>query len=322
MKVVDLFSGIGGFSLGLESTGGFETVQFVENEPWCQKILAKNFPGVPIAGDIKEYDGQKADIVTGGFPCQPFSVAGKRKGTRDDRHLWPEMLRVIKAWKPRWVIGENVRNLTSIQDGMVFEQVCTDLEEQGYEVQPFIIPASAVNAPHQRYRVWIVAYSENRGREQTKRKRGQSLERGSYDSGGLETERQEVVTDVAHTRCSLWKRSKFREENESEDKRRDANQFERSSSASKSNVANSKISERDELQTNREYGETSPQEVFRDRSCIQRQTSWWSFEPNVGRVAHGVPDRVDRLKGLGNAIVPQIAYQLGLAILKAEHEQT
>jgi len=282
VKVVDLFSGIGGFSLGLESTGGFETVQFVENHEWCQKVLAKNFPGVPIAGDIREYDGQKADIVVGGFPCQPFSVAGKRKGTNDDRHLWPEMLRVIKACKPRWVIGENVRNLTSIQDGMVFEQVCTDLEEQGYEVQSFVIPASAVNAPHQRYRVWI----------------------------------------VAHTGCSLWKRSKFREENESEDKRRDANQFERSSSTSKSNVADSKISERDALQTNREYGEISPQEVFRDRSCIQRQTSWWSFEPNVGRVAHGIPDRVDRLKGLGNAIVPQIAYQLGLAILKAEHEQT
>jgi DNA (cytosine-5)-methyltransferase 1 len=282
VKVVDLFSGIGGFSLGLESTGGFETVQFVENHEWCQKVLAKNFPGVPIAGDIKQYEGKKADVVTGGFPCQPFSVAGKRKGTNDDRHLWPEMLRVIKACKPRWVIGENVRNLTSIQDGMVFEQVCTDLEEQGYEVQSFVIPASAVNAPHQRYRVWI----------------------------------------VAHTGCSLWKRSKFREENESEDKRRDANQFERSSSTSKSNVADSKISERDALQTNREYGEISPQEVFRDRSCIQRQTSWWSFEPNVGRVAHGIPDRVDRLKGLGNAIVPQIAYQLGLAILKAEHEQT
>ena len=91
---------------------------------------------------------------------------------------------------------------------------------------------------------------------------------------------------------------------------------------SSKDVANSKISERDALQTNREYGEISPQEVFRDRSCIQRQTSWWSFEPNVGRVAHGIPDRVDRLKGLGNAIVPQIAYQLGLAILKAEHEQT
>ena len=161
MKVIDLFSGIGGFSLGLESAGAFETIQFVENEPWCQKILAKNFPGVPIAGDIRGYEGQRADVVVGGFPCQPFSVAGKRKGTRDDRHLWPEMLRVIKASKPRWVIGENVRNLTSIQDGMVFEQVCTDLEEQGYEVQSFVIPASAVNAPHQRYRVWIVGWKSD-----------------------------------------------------------------------------------------------------------------------------------------------------------------
>jgi DNA (cytosine-5)-methyltransferase 1 len=163
MKVIDLFSGIGGFSLGLESTGGFETLQFVENNKWCQKVLAKNFPNVPITGDIRNYEGQEqADVVVGGFPCQPFSVAGKRKGTEDDRHLWPEMLRVIKASKPRWVIGENVRNLTSIQQGMVFEQVCTDLENEGYEVQSFIIPASAVNAPHQRYRVWIVAYSDSK----------------------------------------------------------------------------------------------------------------------------------------------------------------
>ena len=335
MKVIDLFSGIGGFSLGLESTNGFETIQFVENEPWCQKILAKNFPGVPIAGDIREYDGQKADIVVGGFPCQPFSVAGKRKGTNDDRHLWPEMLRVIKACKPRWVIGENVRNLTSIQDGMVFEQVCTDLEEQGYEVQSFVIPASAVNAPHQRYRVWIVAYSENRGREQTEWKRRQGLERGSYDSGGIETERQEVVRDVANSDSWLCGgRRAIKPSRENKDRKLYSSQEEqatkyirskiirRSSLRGKTeDVANSKISERDALQTNREYGETSPQEVFRDRSCIQRQTSWWSFEPNVGRVAHGIPDRVDRLKGLGNAIVPQIAYQIGLAILQAEKEK-
>jgi DNA (cytosine-5)-methyltransferase 1 len=329
MKIIDLFSGIGGFSLGLEATGGFETIQFVENEPWCQKILAKNFPGVPIAGDIREYDGQKADIVVGGFPCQPFSVAGKRKGTNDDRHLWPEMLRVIKACKPRWVIGENVRNLTSIQDGMVFEQVCTDLEEQGYEVQSFVIPASAVNAPHQRYRVWIVAYSENRGREQTEWKRRQGLERGSYDSGGIETERQEVVRDVANTQCDGLTSTKergsieetVREESQGQNRTLDS-QGASDLSETKGNVANSKISERDALQTNREYGEASPQEVFRDRSCIQRQTSWWSFEPNVGRVAHGIPDRVDRLKGLGNAIVPQIAYQIGLAILQAEDEHS
>lgn len=285
MKVVDLFSGIGGFSLGLESTGGFETVQFVENHEWCQKVLAKNFPGVPIAGDIREYDGQKADIVVGGFPCQPFSVAGKRKGTRDDRHLWPEMLRVIKACKPRWVIGENVRNLTSIQDGMVFEQVCTDLENENYEVQPFVIPASAVNAPHQRYRVWIVANSES-----------------NQEISELRT------TESEHDKGNSW--MEFTSSRNGQSVRK-----------SSKDVANSKISERDALQTNREHGETTPQEVFRDRSGIQRQTSWWSSEPRVGRVAYGVSDKVDRLKGLGNAIVPQIAYQIGLAILQAEDEQ-
>lgn len=285
LKVLDLFSGIGGFSLGLESTGGFETVQFVENHEWCQKVLAKNFPGVPIAGDIREYDGQKADIVVGGFPCQPFSVAGKRKGTRDDRHLWPEMLRVIKACKPRWVIGENVRNLTSIQDGMVFEQVCTDLENENYEVQPFVIPASAVNAPHQRYRVWIVANSES-----------------NQEISELRT------TESEHDKGNSW--MEFTSSRNGQSVRK-----------SSKDVANSKISERDALQTNREHGETTPQEVFRDRSGIQRQTSWWSSEPRVGRVAYGVSDKVDRLKGLGNAIVPQIAYQIGLAILQAEDEQ-
>ena len=159
MKVIDLFSGIGGFALGLESTGYFKTVQFVENEKWCQQILAKNFPGVPIHDDVKTFKGYHADLVVGGFPCQPFSVAGKGKATQDDRHLWPDMFRVIKETKPTWVIGENVRNIVSISDGMVLEQVYLDLESQGYEVQSFIIPASAVNAPHQRYRTWIVAYS-------------------------------------------------------------------------------------------------------------------------------------------------------------------
>ena len=149
MKVIDLFSGIGGFSLGLETTGYFQTTQFVEKEPWCQKILAKNFPGVPIHDDIKTYKGRKTDVVCGGFPCQPFSVAGKRTGTKDDRHLWPDMFRVIKESQPTWVIAENVRNFVSISDGMVFEQTCLDLESEDYEVQTFIIPAAGVNAPHQ-----------------------------------------------------------------------------------------------------------------------------------------------------------------------------
>ena len=328
MKVIDLFSGIGGFTLGLESTGGFQTIQFVENEIWCQKILAKNFPGISIAGDIREYEGQRADVVVGGFPCQPFSVAGKRKGTRDDRHLWPEMLRVIKESKPRWVIGENVRNLTTIQEGMVFEQVCTDLENEGYQVQSFIIPASAVNAPHQRYRVWIVGYSEHNGsQERCEETRGEKRE--SKQGWMLESKRtstSQTAATVADSESN--KQDGIPRETQSEyDKRNSWVEFKRSSNRqsirqTEQDVANSKISERDALQTNRKYGETSPQEVFRDRSCIHRQTSWWSFEPRVGRVAHGISDRVDRLKGLGNAIVPQIAYQIGLAILEADDKQT
>jgi DNA (cytosine-5)-methyltransferase 1 len=288
VKVVDLFSGIGGFSLGLESTGGFETVQFVENHEWCQKVLAKNFPGVPIAGDIKEYEGRNADVVTGGFPCQPFSVAGKRKGTRDDRYLWKEMLRVIKACKPRWVIGENVRNLTSIQEGMVFEQVCADLENEGYEVQSFIIPASAVNAPHQRYRVWIVAHSDsNRNQSDIREKisRGQDKEASNTEStcrgkGG----------DTLSSASSDKKTGNKRDVTYSNSKRLKKQWIDKS------------------IQEKKSWNRF-------------KYEGWWESEPNVGRVANGIPNRVDRLKGLGNAIVPQIAYQLGLAILKTEHEQ-
>jgi len=314
VKIIDLFSGIGGFSLGLESTGGFETIQFVENEPWCQKILAKNFPEVPIAGDIREYEGQRADVVVGGFPCQPFSVAGKRKGTTDDRHLWPEMLRVIKASKPRWVIGENVRNLTSIQDGLVFEQVCTDLESEGFEVQPFIIPASAVNAPHQRYRVWIVANSNIRESRSTDE--SESRKEKQFESCANSTSQRGIVANSKSSKSR--KQTKWERGKDSQRGSNDSRGFERERPK---DVADSKISERDALQTNREHGETTPQEVSRDRSGIQRQTSWWSSEPRVGRVAYGVSDKVDRLKGLGNAIVPQIAYQIGLAILQAEKEK-
>ena len=167
-KILDLFSGLGGFSLGLERTGCFETVAFCDNNKFSKLILDKHWKGTKIYDDIREITKEKfktdgiesPDIITGGFPCQPFSVAGKQKGTSDDRHLWPEMFRIIKAFKPRFVIGENVRGIINIQDGVVFETVCTDLESEGYEVQPFIIPASGVGAPHRRERVWIIAHRE------------------------------------------------------------------------------------------------------------------------------------------------------------------
>jgi len=164
MKLLDLFSGIGGFSYGLEKIG-FKTVAFCEMDKYCKLVLQKHWKGVKIYNDVKEITKEKLesdgvelpDIITGGFPCQPFSVAGKQKGTSDDRYLWPEMFRIIKEFKPRWVIGENVRNIISIQNGMVFENVCTDLEGEGYEVRAFNIPAASVGAPHRRERIWIVA---------------------------------------------------------------------------------------------------------------------------------------------------------------------
>ena len=170
-KILDLFSGLGGFSLGLERTGCFKTIAFCDNDKFSKLILDKHWKGVKVYNDVREItkerfiaDGiQFPDIITGGFPCQPFSVAGKQKGTSDDRHLWPDMFRIIKAFKPRYVIGENVRGIINIQDGVVFETVCTDLESEGYEVQPFIIPAAGVGAPHRRERVWIVAVREDVG---------------------------------------------------------------------------------------------------------------------------------------------------------------
>ena len=145
LRHLDLFSGIGGFALGLESTGGFETIGFCDNEPFAQKVLKKHWPHVPCFGDVRDVGRDttgldRVDIITGGFPCQPFSVAGKQD-PNDNRQLWPEMFRIIKEIRPTYVIGENVRNLISIREGVVFEQVCTDLESEGYEGQTYVLSA-------------------------------------------------------------------------------------------------------------------------------------------------------------------------------------
>ena len=134
-------------------------------DKYWQKVLQKNFPNIPIEEDIKNVKGKEyeADVITGGFPCQPFSVAGKQKGTNDNRYLWPEMLRLIREIKPEFVIGENVQGIINLQNGMVLRQVQDDLESEGFEVQCFLIPASGIGAWHQRYRVWIVGHSQHNG---------------------------------------------------------------------------------------------------------------------------------------------------------------
>jgi len=167
MQIIDLFSGIGGFSLAGRWVG-WHTVQFCEIDSFCKKVLAHHFPGVPISNDVKQltydeikkngqYDPAEPTIIVGGFPCQPFSAAGKRQGTDDPRHLWPEMLRIIREVQPDWVVGENVHGLLNWSGGLVFEQVQVDLEAAGYEVTSYVLPAAGVNAPHRRDRVWIVA---------------------------------------------------------------------------------------------------------------------------------------------------------------------
>jgi DNA (cytosine-5)-methyltransferase 1 len=161
LKVLDLFSGIGGFSLGLERTGGFETVAFCEIDPFCQKVLKKHWPDVPIYNDVRtlNYDGP-VDVITGGYPCQPFSYAGNRKGEEDDRHLWPAMFGLIEKYKPDWVIGENV--IGHITMGL--DSVLDDLEGIGYAARTFVIPACAIGAPHRRDRTWVVANSGRKPR--------------------------------------------------------------------------------------------------------------------------------------------------------------
>lgn len=168
MTHLGLFEGIGGFSLAAKWMN-WHTVAWCEIDNFCQKVLAYHFPEAEPLGDIKQTDFKKyygkIDIITGGFPCQPFSLAGSRKGTVDHRFLWGEMLRAATEVSPAWVVAENVRGLLSIERGHTFEQVCLDLESAGYEVLPFVIPAAGLNAPHKRERLWIIAHRANAGAE-------------------------------------------------------------------------------------------------------------------------------------------------------------
>jgi DNA (cytosine-5)-methyltransferase 1 len=161
MRHGSLFSGIGGFDLAAEWCG-WENVFHCEWNTFGQKVLKHHFPKSISYNDITKtnFSIHRGDIniLSGGFPCQPYSSAGKRLGKEDERHLWPEMLRAIREIQPSWVVGENVRGLTNWNGGLVFDEVQSDLEAQGYEVLPFLLPACAVNAPHRRDRIWFVAY--------------------------------------------------------------------------------------------------------------------------------------------------------------------
>jgi len=278
LKVLDLFSGIGGFSLGLERTGGFETVAFCEIDPFCQKVLKKHWPDVPIYNDVRNlnYDGP-VDVITGGYPCQPFSLAGKRKGQDDDRHLWPAMFSLIQKYRPSWVIGENVAGHIN----MGLDQVLADLEGEDYGTRAFVIPACAVDAQHRRDRLWIVANSKSNGWIE-----GDPNFRGS-EAGVSQREKQGPWND--------------------------------SQTISDPDRRNGKMREQGGEQANGEEKAAGLHDrTSRYGNVWDAFPRTWPAEPNVGRVANGVPKRVDRLRSLGNAVVPQIPEMIGYAILEAE----
>jgi DNA (cytosine-5)-methyltransferase 1 len=285
-RVLDLFSGIGGFSLGLERTGGFETVAFCEIEPFPRRVLAKHWPGIPIYEDVRTLtadtlarNGIGVDVICGGFPCQDISLAGKGAGIDGERSgLWSEYARLVGELRPRFVIVENVAALL----GRGLDRVLRDLAALGFDAEWHCIPASAVGAPHRRDRLWIVAYPQ--------RCRSVSISR-DMDGGGpppsgeratqatIPVGRREDVADADLLRLEGWLRLGLRE------------------------------------CAGRGRRQGTSEAVVRAGLA---DAGWWRTEPDVGRVAHGVPSRAHRLRALGNAVVPQLPELIGRAILALE----
>ncbi len=350
INVLDLFSGIGGFSLGLERAG-FKTVAFCEIEKYPQSIIKKHWPNVPIYEDVKQLTKEKLindgindiGLICGGYPCQPFSVAGKQRGQEDDRHLWPEMYRLIKSIRPRWVIAENVAGHIN----MGLDNVLSNLEDANYTWQTFVIPACAVNAIHRRDRVWIIGNAQYDGQStaevrQGHRKRNdgntarqsqaQQLERSSLSTidtyanltrqlqqEGLKQEKwkriNNSIKDVTNP-SSEGLQGKFRQE------------FERAgvrltnSSEVITNSNNSRSQGGEKQGGNGEDRTQSHDEYL--RGCDQLFDGFRHIElPTEPALCHrddGISQRVARLKALGNAVVPQIPELIGRAIMHIENQ--
>lgn len=302
LSVGSLFSGIGGFELGLERTGGFKTAWQCEIDPFCQRVLAKHWPDVLRFSDIKEMQGNipYVDVICGGFPCQPVSCAGKRKGKEDERWLWPELYRVVCEVKPRWVLVENVPGLLSADSGRLFAGILRDLATSGYDAEWNIVSAASVGAPHLRKRVFVVAHAgstrrredtgSTSGNETTNERRSEEADNefkcdGQSGGAGHVANSDQIGRDG---RAGLFWQGRRREpENSGEE------------------VANTGCAGLSQPQQERKHGRPVA------------ECDWWAVEPDMGRVAHGVPARVDRLRALGNAIVPQCAQYVGWQILNS-----
>lgn len=264
LTVGSLFSGIGGLDLGLERAG-MRVIWNAEVDPYCCRVLKKHWPDVPNLGDVTAIDWssvERPDVICGGYPCQPFSLAGGRAGEDDARHLWPYVSDAVRVLRPRYALLENVAGHLSLG----FGRVLGDLAEIGYDAEWDCIPAAAIGAPHQRDRVFVVAYPEGQRCEW-------SMPGASPSFGAL----PQGLGPVA-----------------------DANSSPRDGSRSASEAL---------------PGLPPVERLGRRSSSTNRRA--WPSEPDVGRVAYGVPSRVDRLRGLGNAVVPQVAEHVGRLILEA-----
>ena len=278
LRYGSLFSGIGGIDLGMDMAG-FECAWQVEIDDYCRQILGKHWPGVPKYKDIYELKGEEiepVDILCGGFPCQPVSVAGKRGGVDDKRWLWDEFYRLICELRPRWVVAENVTGLFSANSGRAFAGVLRDLAEGGYDAVWDVYPAGGpggVGAPHRRERVFLVAHTDS----------------------------PQSIKDTRDVR-EEFKVSKVN--------RQDLSAV--VSGGSGKDVADTNTKR---LQGMVKESQTGARQIQQVGFC-SRTSRWkgWDVEPNVGRVANGVPNRVDRLKTLGNAVVPQVAYKVARMI--------
>jgi DNA (cytosine-5)-methyltransferase 1 len=288
---IDLFSGIGGFALACR-WAGIETIAFCEIEKYAQRVLRKNFSGIRIFEDVRQFPAtefREPFLLTGGYPCQPFSQAGKRRGAEDDRHLWPSMFGIIRTSRPTWILAENVAGHVTLG----LDEVLADLESEDYAVQPIIVPACAVDAPHRRDRVWILANAKSHGLQgRTQSKDGEryfkqdgTTDKPSGTSSGDSSRILGNATSKLGDECGKYKETSRRQ-----------------------------IPELRNASRVKQWRTKSIQSELVTAECGNR----WSAEPNVGRVAHGIPRRVDRLRGLGNAIVPQVAYEIIKAMIEAD----
>jgi len=327
MNVLDLFSGIGGFSLGLERAG-MKTVAVCEVDKKCQKVLQKHWPDVPIFNDVSTLTGEQidtpVDVICGGFPCQDISLAGKGAGLAGKRSgLWSEFHRLIEEIKPKYAVIENVSALR----GRGLDQVLREISEIGYDAEWHCITASSIGAPHRRDRIWIVAYPrDNKRRDSITGSLGRDGERELEErvrtpEATKTTGSSETSETLSNSNSAGWRESNQEMERGSS-KQSDSSSVQSSQDVSNTNVTRLERWLSDGIASSQGWEESS------DGCTTERSVRWrrgrngeWTSEPRVGRVADGFPGRVDRLKQLGNAVVPQIPELIGRAIIKREQCQ-